>query len=810
MKLSIILYFFFISLTVTGQFSISGVAENNQLEKLTGATVYLEGTPYATTTDVKGYYLLDSIPPGIYTIAVSYLGYTTIRKILHVKDRNLVESFRMEGSIYGLDQIEIISNRVRSEASFTHTNIPQQQLRIWNTGQDMPYLLRMTPSAVVTSDAGAGIGYTGIRIRGTDASRINVTINGIPVNDAESQGVFWVNMPDISSSTSNIQIQRGVGASTQGPGAFGGTVSINTLQTFVNPYARISSGIGSFNTFRITAEAGTGLIDNKYSIDARYSRIHSDGYIDRAFSELQSMYFSAARVTDKSSTRLIAFTGHEITYQSWFGTPQSKVEGDEEALLNHYVNNKGTLYQTPGDSVNLFSSDRKYNYYQYGNQVDNYRQTHIQLHDFRKLNRHLVLNSSMNYTKGRGFFEELALFQELSRYGLEGEDADVIRRRWLDNDYYGGNLNIHYQKTGSFSLSSGVSAFRYIGDHFGRVVDVPDRATLIDRTNNYYFSQGNKNDLSAFSRGEYEISNRWSVTGDIQWRNVQYSASGNDNDLREHAIEVNYHFFNPKAGILHRFNNEFSAYSSFAIAQKEPNRTDFVDNPAGTNPQPEKLYNLEMGMRKEKGKITGELVLYNMQYTDQLVLTGALNDVGSPLRANVPSSYRRGMELSINTEVLSNLKMGWQSTVSRNKINRFEEVLYNYTDGFEIVTIQHEKTDISFSPRILHTVSAEYRPSDHFQFLLLHQYIGRQYLDNTGNRERSLKAYHVTDLLLEFNPRVKWAKNMSIRGECRNVLNNYYSSNGYSYSYIFGEVITENFLYPQAGRNFMVTLAFGF
>ncbi|HMQ05892.1 MAG TPA: TonB-dependent receptor [Saprospiraceae bacterium] len=792
------------------QYSLSGKVSNENGEMLTGSSVYLESTSYAAVTDAKGRFRWDSIPRGSYYLIASYLGYANDTISFIITNEDVYHDITLKGSIYNLDQIEVISNRVAGEASFTFINIPREQLRKWNTGQDMPYLLRMTPSAVVTSDAGNGVGYTGLRIRGTDATRINVTINGIPLNDAESQGVFWVNMPDLASSTSNVQIQRGVGTSTLGPGAFGGTVSINTMHTHVNPYVRATAGMGSFQTQRLIAEAGTGLMQNKYSVDVRYSILRSEGYIDRASSNLQSLYFSSSRVTEKSSTRLIAFSGREITYQSWFGTPEAKISGDNNALIEHFENNRGILYFTPSDSVNLFQSGRTYNYYQYENQVDDYRQTHLQLHDFRRINDRMLFNSSFNYTKGRGFFEEYVHEDALSRYGLDEGFSDIIRRRWLDNDFFGGNFNLHFKATQKSNYSAGISAFRYLGDHFGRIVSIPGTTITFNPSNNYYFSDAIKDDISGFIKTEHSLSSQWTLFSDLQLRNVIYTAEGDDNELIQHNINEAYWFFNPKAGIHYKINEGWSAYGSFAVAQKEPNRSDFVDHQQGSIPKPEKLFNTELGWRKEKGLWTGELTLYYMHYQDQLVLTGALNDIGSPLRTNVSTSFRRGIELSIQHTFSRKLNLQWQSSFSQNQIKDFKEVLYDYSSGFEIVEIDHGNSNISFSPGMLHTAIIQYRPSKTWEFLMLNQYVGRQYLDNTSNIKRSLAPYQTSDLLVEFRPQFDKIKQFSIKGEIRNFLNTQYASNGYSYSYIFGQLITENFLYPQAGRNFMLTIGVEF
>ena len=407
MRIFIFIGIFFISFGIHSQITIEGVVKNSNGETVEFASVFLVGNKYAAVSNEKGKYILEKVLPGYYQLKVTFLGYKDIIQEIEVKDVNLSLPIMLIGNVYELEEVEIISNRVDEEGAFTFTQVSEEDLESFNNGQDLPFALRYTPSAVVTSDAGAGIGYTGIRLRGSDATRINVTINGVPLNDAESQGVFWVDLPDIVSSVDNIQIQRGVGSSTNGVGAFGGTISLNTFKTFLNPYASVDLGYGSYNSRRFSIKLGTGLINDHYSIDARYSLIGSDGYIDRASSDLKSMYFSAARVDEKGSLRFLVFSGHEVTYQSWYGTPESRVNNDTEELTSHYNNNNGSLYFGKQDSLNLFDSDRRYNYYQYENQVDDYRQTHMQLHSFRKMTDEVLWNTSLFYTKGKRVFRAI-------------------------------------------------------------------------------------------------------------------------------------------------------------------------------------------------------------------------------------------------------------------------------------------------------------------------------------------------------------------------------------------------------------------
>jgi iron complex outermembrane receptor protein len=795
-------------ITINAQYSISGIVENENGELIEFASIFLEGTTYAAVSNSNGSYTIKDISPGNYIIKCTYLGYEPFILSVTIIDANRNLDIQLQGDIFQLDKIEIIANRVEEEDAFTYTNVSKKELSKWNNGQDMPYLLRFTPSVVVTSDAGNGVGYTGVRLRGTDATRVNVTINGIPLNDAESQGVFWVNLPDFGSSAENIQIQRGVGTSTSGVGAFGGAINLNTKSIKINPYASVTTGVGSYATNRLSLKLGTGLINDKYSIDLRYSAINSDGYIDRASSKLRSLFFGASRISNNSSTRLQVFSGSEVTYQAWYGVPQAKLNGSDGDLLTHYFNNKGSIYETNADSINLFVSDRRYNYYLYDNQVDDYQQTHVQLHDHRKISGSWVLNSALNFTHGSGFFEEYKINESLIKYGSSsGGFSDIIRRRWLDNLFYGGNLNLHYNDPNR-QLSIGISAFQYDGDHFGKVEDV---VSLNDFTpgGTYYFNVGKKRDLSAFVKANNKISESISLIADLQVRRVDYKVVGDDNDGQMLDLQNDFTFFNPKIGLNYELNDHSLAYASLAIANKEPNRSDFIDNQLNSRPTKEKLYDLELGYQYKTDHFFGELVLYNMIYRDQLVLTGALNDVGSSLRTNVPESFRRGVELNLNKQI-SNWQLGFTGTMSTNKIKNFNEVLYDYTDGFEEIVIAHKDVNIAFAPSLIFTAQVGYKFSEELGITLMNQYVSDQYLDNTANENRKLESYLVGDLLLEYSPELSFAKNVTFKAEVRNLWDRFYASNGYSYSYLFGSLITENFYYPQAGRNIMFTLQMDF
>lgn len=809
-----IVFFQFFSFS---QHTISGVVTNENGEKLSFATVFLEGTQFAASTDDRGYYSITNVPKGSYSLKATFIGYKAIINDIHVSS-DLRYNIVLDGEIYNLDQVEIQANRVKSNAPFSNQIIHKNTLQKENLGQDVPFLLQWTPSMLVTSDAGTGIGYTGLRLRGSDQTRINVTINGVPLNDAESHNVFWVDLPDMMSSVNNIQIQRGVGTSTNGAGAFGGTISVNTTDIRVNPFIDLATTYGDFNTRKLNINLGTGLINNRYVIDGRYSIIKSDGYVDRATADLHSFAFSAARITAKSSLKLNILQGKEITYQSWYGVPQVKVEGNQTQLLDHYYRNLGSIYLNAADSSNLFGSGRSYNYYTYPNQVDNYKQTHFQLIHALSLNQQVKTKSTLYFTKGRGYFEEFKFNDRLEKYQLDnivdsiGNEIDrsnIVRRRWLDNDLLGVILDAEYFLNKQWTFQSGVAANQYIGDHFGYVIYSSVHSKALDNTRKYYDNTGNKSDLSAYFRVLFDVNDRWSFQGDIQLRKVNYKVSGLDNDLRNIEVGSDFLFFNPKFGASYQIDRKQQTYFSMAIAHKEPSRGDFIDNAFGVIPKPEKLYNWETGYRYFSDRTSVECNVYYMVYKDQLVLTGELNDVGATIRINVPYSYRLGWESSVNHQITKKWAISANATLSKNKIHTFDEIIADYTIDFDKVKITHKNKDISFSPSFIGAMQLFYKPTENLEAEWSAKYVGKQYLDNTSNQNRSLSAYSYQNLRLAYHIPSKYWKNMDITLMLNNLFDQKYASNGYTYSYIYEATITENFVYPQAGRNWMLGLKLG-
>lgn len=693
-----------------------------------------------------------------------------------------------------LQPVEVRALRAGADAPFAKTELTGKELQKGNLGQDLPFLLQYTPSAVTTSDAGAGVGYTTLRIRGTDNTRINATINGVPVNDAESQGAFFVDLPDVASSTNSIQIQRGVGASTNGPGAFGATMSLSTLGQRTEAGAEGSFSAGSFNTQKYTVSAGTGLLSNGLQFDVRLSKISSDGYIQRSASDLKSLQILAGwQASEKTSFHFMLLTGKEKTGQAWNGVPQDSLG------TNRRYNELG------------MKSDGSF----YDNQTDNYQQDYYQFFADHKFNTHLTAHAGLFLTRGRGYYEEYKTGESFADYGLPnfvpaGGDTvtttDLIRQLWLDNYYYGGLFSLMYEKKNTQITLGGLWS-QYEGQNYGYVTwaqyGVPDHYK-------WYTHDAQKNDLNFYLKAQHTFADKLMVYADLQYRNVAYFINGfrTNPDLKP---AVNYNFFNPKAGITYfiRQNSvqKQKVYASFAVANKEPNHDDFEAATASL-PKPEHLYDAEGGYEISKAKWTAAANVYYMRYKDQLILTGQINDVGAYTRTNVPNSYRSGIELQGAWLPLYWLKVHGNATFSQNKISNSTEYIDNYDDGTQKV-INHGTTDIAFSPAQIAAAGAGFTPLRKKDFMIdiMAKYVGKQFLDNTGNDARSIDPYAVCDVRIHYGVKLKPFKEASLTLAINNIFNKMYESNGYSYSYIEGgNLTTQNYYFPQAGTNWLLGL----
>jgi len=684
-----------------------------------------------------------------------------------------------------LAPVEVQAIRAGEKAPFAKTDLNKKEITQNNLGQDLPFLLNQTPSVVVNSDAGNGVGYTGIRIRGSDAARINVTLNGIPYNDAESQGTFFVDLPDISSSANNIQVQRGVGTSTNGAGAFGGTINLSTNEVNRQFYASTGNSFGSFNTWKNNIQFGSGILGKHFTIDGRVSRISSDGYIDRARSNLQSFYLSTAFVNEKNSLRLNVFSGKEKTYQAWNGVAEYLLQTDRTN------NPSGT--EKPGEP--------------YENETDNYTQTHYQLFYNRKFNSYWKGNIAAFLTRGKGYYEQYKADRTLADFNLpdyiNGTDttrrADIVRRLWLDNYFYGSIFSIQYQKNRT-QLIFGGGYNAYDGKHYGQVTwtAVP---VVVPKDHRWYNLTAYKRDLSFYTKWIQQWSSNWQSFADLQVRNINYTIHGfRDNPGLQ--IQQNYSFLNPKVGFTYSKNN-WQAYLSYALAGKEPNRDDFE---AGNTqlPKPERLHDIELGVERKGASYAFGANIYYMHYHNQLVLTGKINDVGAYTRINIPTSYRAGIELQGKVKFNKWMNANANITFSENKINNFTEYLDDYDNGGQ-QTKFYNKTTIAFSPSVIAGATLNFIPVKNGEISLLGKYVGRQYLDNTAQRSRSLSAYYLQDIRLSYLITHKIFKETNLILQLNNVFNKKYEPNGYSFSYIYGgETTTENFYFPMAGFNFMV------
>lgn len=697
----------------------------------------------------------------------------------------------LEGKEITLDEVLVSAVRVTKKSPVTFTNLTKEQIKPRNLGQDIPVLMNFLPAVVTTSDAGAGVGYTGIRVRGSSGTRVNVTINGIPYNDSESHGSFWVNMPDFASSTESLQLQRGVGTSTNGSGAFGASLNLLTDAVSEEAYAQISSSIGSFGTLRNNLKFSTGLLNDQVEISGRLSRITSDGYIDRASSELESYFLQGSYVDDNTLIKALLFGGHEITYQAWNGI-------DAETLKTDRTFNSAGIYTDENGLTQYYDKEE-----------DNYKQDHFQLHWNEQIANNWNTNLAFHYTKGRGYFEQYREDDDFSTYGIEpitvdGEEVDetdLIRRRWLDNDFYGTTFSVTHDQ-GNLNLILGGGWNKYEGGHFGEIIWARFSNNR-DYEDRYYNDNSTKTDLNVFAKANYNFSDQWSVYGDMQYRTIGYKANGEETGL----VDDTFNFFNPKAGITFDLNANNNFYLSYARANREPNRNDYENG----SPKPEKLNDYELGWRYISPDVQLNTNIYYMRYKDQLVLTGELNDVGGALRANVGDSYRVGLEIDANISLGEYFKIRPNLALSDNKNKNF---VFQRDGELEELGDTH----ISFSPSIIAGNIFTYMPQENIQLNLLTKFVGKQYMGNIDAKSSVLDPYSQTDFNVQYQINTNgFMKSIVLSGLVNNIFDNLYESNGYFYTYdddysVPGAVTTIEGAgyYPQAGINFLLGASFNF
>jgi iron complex outermembrane recepter protein len=797
-------------------YSLSGIildSETNEI--LPGANILLNNK--AAVSDQLGKFQIKNLKEGSYKLSVSYVGYAKLtidQKI--AGDSDLIISLKKSSIL--TEEVIVTATRASEKTPTTFSEISKEDIKKQNLGQDMPFLLNFTPSLVVTSDAGSGVGYTGIRIRGSDPTRLNVTVNGIPLNDSESHGVWWVNMPDFASSVENIQIQRGVGTSTNGAAAFGASLNIQTTTLNQEAYAQFDNSAGSFNTQKHTVSAGTGLLNNRFAIDARLSKISSDGFVDRANSDLKSFFLSGGYYGNKTIMKWNVFSGAEKTYQSWWGVPEARLRNDVEGMQKHIANNNLTEEQ----ANNLLNSGRTYNYYTYDNETDNYQQDHYQYIISHNITPNINLNAAVHYTKGRGYYEQYRRNDRLRNYGLPnitiGETTisrtNLIRRRWLDNDFYGYTFNFNYKSDDDkLEITTGGAQNWYDGDHFGEVIwaqYLPNDTPIRHR---YYDNNAKKSDLNLFYKTLYHITGGFYGFLDLQVRSINYSFVGRsqiNNVVVPVDQEVNYLFFNPKFGLTYSINPNNQFYGSYSRGNREPIRRDFTESSENSRPKHEKLHNLESGYRFQNSRIAFNANYYLMYYRDQLVLTGQINDVGGYTRTNIDKSFRTGIELELTGRLSNKLSVGANATLSRNKIMNYTEFIDNYDQGGQVAT-NFGMTDIAFSPNTIAGSILSYNPIKPIEVSLLSKYVGKQYLDNTSNESRKIDSYFTNDLRIIYTHRPKLAREINFTLLVNNLFNVMYESNGYTFSYLAGgDIVTENFYFPQAGTNLLAGISVRF
>lgn len=718
--------------------------------------------------------------------------------------------------LQNMEAVYVTATRAGENTPTAYTNVTREALQKNNLGPDLPVLLDNTPSVVYTTDAGAGIGYTGIRIRGSDATRINVTLNGIPVNDAESQQVYWVNTPDIVNSTSGIQIQRGVGSSTNGSSAFGGQISLQSTAVAEKAYGEAGVALGSFNTFKGNIRGGTGKLKCGFFADASGSWIRSDGYIDRASSNLRSWFAQMGWAGNNTIIKALYFGGREKTYQAWYGVPQDSL------VTNRTFNIAGT---------DFFAKNPPYE-----NETDNYGQDYFQLHLTQRLPQNLQLNVALFATLGRGYYEQYKVAADIQNYfdDYSSTETDLVRQRWLKNVFYGGTYSLTYSKK-NIDVTVGGLVSQYRGSHFGRVVW--NAAGLpIDRNRNYYLGNSLKTDINVYAKVNYVLFKKLNLYADVQYRFIDYSTKGDDNNNVVYDFAARWHFFNPKAGLLYKVKEAHHLYASYALGNREPNRDDVLD--ALVAPKPEMMHNVEAGYKFLHDKFPVSINYYLMHYKNQLVLTGRLNDVGNPVKANVPVSYRTGVELNGSIRILKKaiwgddcescakakepylLSINYSFTYCINKIKRFDEYIYTYDENYSRIdtltqVISHRNTDISFSPNFIASLELVVTPVQGLELALTGKIVSRQFLDNTSNKNRMLKTFAYPNFRASYKlPLKREDKEIRFTVLLNNILNRSFESNGYTfserYAYLDGnnqlqttDPVTYNYFYPQAPFNFL-------
>jgi iron complex outermembrane receptor protein len=790
-KLLVALTALLLPVLAMAQLSLSGKITDQQTgATLPGATVSIENSLNAVT-NAQGVYLFKNLKAGTYTIKVSYIGYRQINQQLTLTAAT-TQNFTLTPGTTMTEEVTVSSTRASDNSPTAFTNLHKKDIEKANSGRGFEYLLEQTPSAVVSSNAGAGVGYTNIRIRGSDATRINVTLNGIPMNDAEDQGVYFVDIPDLASSVDNIQVQRGVGTSTNGAGAFGASINIQTTTRRDSAYAEILNSAGSYGTIKNTINIGTGLLGDHFTFDGRLSRMNSDGFIERSASQLKSYFLSGAYYGKTSVLRVNVFSGYEKTGQAWDGVPEDSVnKGNRRYNELGYINSSGTYYK---------------------NQTDNYVQNFYQLLYDQQLSSKLSFSGALHYTKGSGYYEEYKNDQDLTGYGITPvviggttvTNTDLVRQLWLDNDFYGLTYNFNYKPSAKLDLKLGGAYNEYKGRHFDNI-QWTQQSTNIPPDYEYSRDNAKKTDFNSFIRAEFHPTESILLYGDVQYRHIYYSFLGFDRNLKNVQQQAQMDFFNPKAGITYSLNDNSNVYASVAIGNHEPNRSDFTNSSPDSRPKAEHLTDFEAGYRINQQNFGAGINGFYMLYKNQLVLTGSLNDVGEAIRTNIKDSYRAGIEGTAHVKITAPLTWAVNATVSTNKVKNFSQTLFD--ENYNPITTQYTKTNIAFSPNFTGASTISYQPIKNGEIAFVSKYVSRQNLDNTSTTSRSLPSYFVNDVRLNYNFSIKGIKNIGIGLLVNNVFSEKYQSDGAPYPDVEGGVVKNyNYFFTQAPINFLATL----
>ena len=789
-------------LNLLAQFTISGnVIDKENHEVLIGAHVSLKELNLITVTDNNGNFKFENIKKGTYTLKATYLGFKTYSTDVKVtKDTKINIAMTME--VLMEDEVIVTASRVGDKTPLTYSEIDSEELRRSNQGSDLPFLLQNTPSVVVTSDAGAGVGYTGMRIRGSDLTRINVTLNGIPVNDAESNLIYFVDLPDLASSVDNIQIQRGVGNSSNGAAAFGASINIKTDEQTTEPFARLSSTFGSFNTLKNTINFSSGRNNNGFNFNGRISKINSDGYIDRAYSDLFSYQLSASWSDENDFFKFMIMNGKEETYQAWNGTPKDSL------ATNPTFNPSGMMYDKDGKFIGY-----------YENEIDKYDQSYYQIHYAHSFSQNMTLTASAFLTTGKGYYENYKNDKSFSSYGLPSfvigdtviESVNLIQQKWLDNKYYGFNIAMNH-KVGRFDLNYGGSWNRYDGDHFG-IINWAEYGVPLNYR--WYENNGNKQYYNAFISANYELNRHLNLFAEMQYRHINYSIEGIHDDLNDVTQQHLFNFWNPKGGIFYSINDNNSAYFSVAYSNREPNRDIYTDADEIQRERVthEKLTDYELGYSYINRKMALNANLFYMDYKDQLVMTGEINNVGNTIMTNVDKSYRLGLEGSAAFQFNRYFALDFNFALSQNKILNYVDYVDNYdADWNYLGQIENNlgTTDISFSPNIIGGLNFKVTPINHLDIVFQEKYVGRQYIDNTSTLSRSLDPYFVSNVNINYEWKQTLFKDLNFNLSVNNIFNSKYCSNAWVYkAAVGGEEYIEDGYFSQAGINFMFSVIVG-